>query len=681
NNIHLRAEKTDVINLSGFSAGAEVGVYVKGLTASSDYKVMTGAQKADIQYLSYDIPDEAGVLYCDGAKDWVCVSGETVELTGTHHTHEAGTVWASAAANPAACVTADNTATAYSEFGGALTAWADGATLKLTKDVTVSSTVSVPSGNHTLDLNGYGLKMTGSGSVISVGNGAKLSINDSNPDTQHKFTVSDEKSNGAGLATVNDSLTSGYKTFKGGYITGGNADNGGGIYIDGYGEVIMNGGALIGNHAADNGAGIRMESYSSFTLNGGEIAYNQASVHGGGLGLAYTNHTTITVNGGEIHHNICEYAGGAITLDNDPDSYFYLYGGAIRDNASVSGSGNNPWHPGGIAGNGNVHIKGGAQVYNNINLSSSNNGTAQHNIEINTSENDLITLDGPLSEGARIAVSYHTGGEKATGVFTLNWSKYMGDADPADYFVSDYDEYIVRLNNGEAEHTLPPVASITSGESTANYSSFSDAVSAWTAGSTLKLMTDVTTGSTVSVPLGEHTLDLNGYGIKMTGSGSVISVPNGATLNLNDSNTSATHKFSLPDGAGLATLDESNGNYVISGGYITGGNAQPYGGGVFVAKSGILNMYDGTIIGNNASSHGGGVSASAAGQGVSSVANFKMFGGAISYNTANWGGGVAVYGNVYTYNNAVISANTASAGGGIELESNGKLYMNGGTVT
>ena len=192
----------------------------------------------------------------------------------------------------------------------------------------------------------------------------------------------------------------------------------------------------------------------------------------------------------------------------------------------------------------------------------------------------------------------------------------MGDADPADYFVSDYDEYIVRLNNGEAEHTLPPVASITSGESTANYSSFSDAVSAWTAGSTLKLMTDVTTGSTVSVPLGEHTLDLNGYGIKMTGSGSVISVPNGATLNLNDSNTSATHKFSLPDGAGLATLDESNGNYVISGGYITGGNAQPYGGGVFVAKSGILNMYGGTIIGNNASSHGGGVSASAAGQGV-----------------------------------------------------------------
>lgn len=67
------------------------------------------------------------------------------------------------------------------------------------------------------------------------------------------------------------------------------------------------------------------------------------------------------------------------------------------------------------------------------------------------------------------------------------------------------------------------------------YASLSEALSAWTEGSTIKLRSDVTTGSTINVPTGEHTLDLNGYGIKMTGSGSVINVSSGAKLNINDS--------------------------------------------------------------------------------------------------------------------------------------------------
>ena len=607
NDVSVRANGSDRLDLSGhLEQGADVGIYVPGWTsANADYMVATGAEQSDIRYVHYDVPSEGLLLFCDGSKDWICLDGALVELSGGHHTHQAGTVWVSSL--PVAAVTAGETTTLYGSLDAAVSAWTTGSTLKLLTDVTTSSTITVPAGEHTLDLNGHGIKMTGSGSVINVGSGVTLDLTDSDQTKTHKFDVPD----GAGLATLNE--TSGTYTVNGGYITGGNADNGGGIYIAEHGEVVMNGGALIGNHADDNGAGIRMENYTNFTLNGGEIAYNQASVHGGGIGLAYTNHTTITVNDGAIHHNLCQCAGGAITLDNDPDSYLYLYGGAIRDNASVSGDGNNPWHPGGIAGNANIHIKGGAQVCNNINLSSSNNGTSVHNIEINTSENDFITLDGALSKDAKIALSYHTGGSKSTGVFTSGWSKYMGDADPAEYFVSDYDDYIISLKNGEAAIALPPVASVINGDTTTSYGSLSDAVNAWTAGSTLKLLADVTTNSTITVPSGAHTLDLNGHTLRAGSAGySVITVGSGADL----------------------TIDDTAGK----DGKITGGSvAENYGGGVTV-DGGTLTLKGGAISGN-ANTHGG-IGNCGGGVHVRSDGKFYMEGGEISGNTSYVGGGV-----------------------------------------
>ena len=586
------------------------------------------------------------------------------------------------APNPVGSGVAEVNGTGYGSFDEAFSAWSAGSTLKLLDDITTSSSITVPTGEHTLDLNGCGIKMTGNGSVFYIENGAKLNINDSNTNTTHKFEVPD----GAGLASLNE-VSGGY-TVNGGYITGGNADNGGGIYIAEQGEVVMNGGALIGNHADDNGAGIRMDNYTTFTLNGGEIAYNESSTHGGGIGAAYTNHTTITVNDGAIHHNICQYSSGAITLDNDPDSYLYLYGGEIRDNASVSGSGNNPWHPGGIAGNANIHIKGGAKVCNNTNQSSSNNGTAKHNIELCLSENDFITLDGPLSEGATIAVSYHTGGNKTTGVITSGWSKYMGNADPADYFVSDYDDYIVSLNNGEAEIALPPAASIISGETTINYTSLSDAVSAWTAGSTLKLLDDIATSSSITVPASEHTLDLNGHGILMTGNDRVITINQGASLELNDSNPDRIHYITLTDYRGTAVSDSgeesvSNGNGVIkvTGGYLTGGyrnntgNHDKCGAGVY--NWGTFVMNGGSIVGNRLERNSGGA--------IRNSGYFTMNGGTIAFNKATGnGGGVTTYvpggsQGKMTMNGGVISDNyCGSYGGGLQIA--GPFEMTGGSV-
>ena len=649
--LYQSADQDSKVQLIGsLSAGAHIGVgQANGAgVISSGWSTCMGSA------------DPANYFTSDNSSYQVYLSGSGEAAIGTP---------------PVAFVISGGTTTECSTFSDAVNAWTAGSTLKLMADVTTSSTVSVSSGEHTLDLNGHGIKMTGWGSVFYVGGGAKLIIDDSDTKTTHKFDVP----NGAGLASLNEA--GGNYTVNGGYITGGNAENGGGIYIGEYGEVVMNGGTLIGSHADDMGAGVRIESNTSFTLNGGEIAYNQSSCHGGGICAAYTNHTVITVNGGAIHHNLCQYSSGAITLDGDPDSYLYLYGGEIRDNASVSESGNNPWHPGGIAGNGNIHVKGGAQVYNNINLSSSNNGTARHNIEIAASENDLITLDGPLSQGARIAVSYHTGGNKTTGVFTSGWSKYMGDADPADYFASDYDEYIVSLNNGEAEIAPPPVAGVTNGESTANYSSISDAVSAWTAGSTLKLLADVSTSSTVNVPSGEHTLDLNGHGIKMTGSGSVISLSSGANLRINDSNPEAEHRFTVSNaqsnGAGLATVNDSltSGYKTFKGGYITGGSAQQ-GGGILVGTGAYLTLNAGTIIGNKSSFFGAGIKVSNNGDNDGKC--FTMNGGSIIYNSVSgYGGGLNSDAGV-TMTGGTIAYNYATKNpGGIHCH---YLYLSGGRI-
>ena len=580
----------------------------------------------------------------------------------------------------------------------------------LSSNVTISSTWNVPSGTTRLCLNGHSITYTGSiGSVFYVGSGRTLNIYECDA-TVHYYNINNETYLAENINTV-----SGNYSFVGGYITGGmgysynNGRRGGAAYIQG-GSVNIHGGAIIGNKATSGEGGGFYIEYGTLTMSDGYIVGNVATSDGGGLqvtrnnsgyfymtGGVIANNTAFSHGGGLTAYNVADISGGSITGNQcfgGNKTYYKEGGGAIQIEAqgklSVSGDVE-------ISGNRSAMSGGGILVWGDCSYfrlsgnpvirdnRAAYGGTVYFDDNIRLNGSKTINITGSLSSSVPIGVSVSSSSNNisGTGAFTSGWKDNMGEADPAGYFTSDNKSYEVFLTvSGEAEIGQKPVASITSGSNVNEYSSFTEALNNWSVGSTLKLMADVSTSSTVTVPTGEHTLDLNGYGIKMTGSGSVISVPNSAILNLYDSDTSVTHKFSMPDGAGLATLNELNGNRVINGGYITGGNAQPYGGGVCVAKGGIFNMHGGTIIGNNASSHGGGVSVSGSGQGVSSVENFKMFGGAISYNTATWGGGIGVYGNVYTYNGAVISNNAANAGGGgIELESNGRLYMNGATVT
>lgn len=111
------------------------------------------------------------------------------------------------------------------------------------------------------------------------------------------------------------------------------------------------------------------------------------------------------------------------------------------------------------------------------------------------------------------------------------------------------------------------------------------------------------------VVTGKVTLDLNGYALKLEGSGSVIRVENGATLTLVDSKPNAVNKFSVTETTGLWQQDAA-GTKVINGGAITGGTGtgeagNTCSGGIYVAPGGTLLMRGGNIVGCTARQGGG----------------------------------------------------------------------------
>lgn len=132
------------------------------------------------------------------------------------------------------------------------------------------------------------------------------------------------------------------------------------------------------------------------------------------------------------------------------------------------------------------------------------------------------------------------------------------------------------------------------------------------------------------VVTGKVTLDLNGYALKLEGSGSVIRVENGATLTLVDSKPNAVNKFSVTETTGLWQQDAA-GTKVINGGAITGGTGtgkagNTCGGGIYVRKDGTLLMRGGNIVGCTAR-QGGGVH-------VEDGGRFEMSAGTITGCTA-----------------------------------------------
>ena len=165
---------------------------------------------------------------------------------------------------------------------------------------------------------------------------------------------------------------------------------------------------------------------------------------------------------------------------------------------------------------------------------------------------------------------------------------------------------------------------------------------------------------------GNVTLDLNGFVLKITGSGSVIKIENG-TLTLVDSHPAAIHKF-VKNTDDLWMLDESQGAGIVRGGIITGGNAgYNDGGGVYVCPGAELVMRGGSIVGCKAK-QGGGVYVADKNE-AKTLGRFTMKGGSIvgcvATDESYSGGGVANHGDFTMTGGTIRSCTATGHGGGI----------------
>ena len=196
-----------------------------------------------------------------------------------------------------------------------------GANITITTDdsLTVSRTV-------TLDLNGCVLEKSGSGSVIKVESGGKLTLTDSNTGKQtHYFT---KDSNGLWILTDTETenfVTGGVITGGKGFLEGMNAC-GGGVYVNKNGTFTMNGGNIAGCTAAPvegraYGGGVFVAEEGTFTMNGGSItgctAVGNTLSFGGGI---HNEGTTKLSGGAEIRD--CHAKAGTGS---------HAYGGGVSD--------------------------------------------------------------------------------------------------------------------------------------------------------------------------------------------------------------------------------------------------------------------------------------------------------------------------------------------------------------
>lgn len=202
-------------------------------------------------------------------------------------------------------------------------------TVKLTADIPISDTLTVNRA-VTLDLNGFVLQMTGNDSVIKVGQGGNLTIADSNKNKAHKFA---QNTNGLWELVSDDSTTS--KTVKGGIITGGKAQNGGGVYVAPGGKLHMTGGSIVGCQAEDGGGvylddDSQTDASSEFTMTDSSIIGCTASGHGGGVAVNPACKFTMD-NDSEIRSCTARLGGGVHTNNSDTNGkgVFTLRNGAI----------------------------------------------------------------------------------------------------------------------------------------------------------------------------------------------------------------------------------------------------------------------------------------------------------------------------------------------------------------
>ena len=332
---------------------------------------------------------------------------------------------------------------------------------------------NIPSitGNNATE-NGGGVYVVGSSSTFKMTGGSIGGTNENDANTADrgggvcvdcgKFTMSasadgqnipsitgnNATENGGGVYVIGSSSTF---EMTGGSITGNNAAYGGGVCVSKNGSFEMSGSSCITNNKADSyGGGVNINYASAtFTMKGGSITGNNAyksdyiSTFGGGVCVG---NGTFTMTDGSITGNNAAYGGGVYTVNE-----FKMTGGSITGNNAYKSDYISTFGGGVCVGSGIFTVSGEVTVTDNTKGGTKGadgkfTGDTKNNVYLPTGKTITIGTD-KLSEGAQLGVT--VSGDYGDYPFTSGWNDNMSDKTPSDYFISDTDGYVAKLNGSE----------------------------------------------------------------------------------------------------------------------------------------------------------------------------------------------------------------------------------------
>ena len=453
-NFYLAARQTmTLVSDNHLSGDSLIGIYSKTApTDSADVKIATGAVKADIKHIHSDLPGNAGIVYCDGTKDWIYLNDQFVEVSCHHTSHQNGTVWLSTAVStyevtfdtdggtpatiPAQTVVSNSKATKPADptkdsymFDG----WYNGDTefnfdTPITADTNLKAKWSVPVASVTS--NGTTTYYSEfSTALTNWVNGSTLTLL-ADVTTSSTINVSGTKTldlNGKTITmTGNDCIL---------YVNGGSLTvNGNGGTLTGgkgglnYGDSYRRGGAIdlksgsvvldncnITNNTSSFGSAVFMAGSTVLTIQNGTAITNNV----GGNAVLWVQGGTVNMTGGTISNNSATAVSMYSNNWYSDLARFNMSGGTISNNtgSGVAFSGNQT---------GQCSVSGNAVIKDNTSAN------------LNLSGSVLLNVNGELGDDASIGIT------KNPGVFTNSTDTSFNDASK---FFSDNSSYAVHKND------------------------------------------------------------------------------------------------------------------------------------------------------------------------------------------------------------------------------------------
>ena len=515
------------------------------------------------------------------------------------------------------------------------------------EDITIS-------GEVTIELLGWTLNGGGKGPVITVEEGGKL-------------TIEDASSNGNGK------------------ITGGEADNGGGIYVDG-GTVTMTGGAISGNQA-ENGGGVYLTNGATFTMTGGEISENYLYTSTGDGGGVYVYNSSFYLNSADTENKakICDntghrsgdeegaqHKGGAIYAQGS-ETRVEITNGIIDGNSACDNSNN--------VGGGIYAYAGPTVIIRNSEITNNSAFLLDGHAE-GEGEDDVLHHEagGGISMGNNTHLEMYdtlVSGNTAlqgAGIWmdgissakitscTITKNQTLRDTEWARYANASTGGGILLYSNN-VELTITGTKedpTVISGNQ------------ATQGGGGISVMGGIANVSYATIA---GNVTVQGGGILMAQG------KRGATYDVTIKNSVIEENTATYSGGGIWAQNQGEIDIISSE---IEGNESPYGGGLGIESANIMvDLIDTAINHNTATAEAGGI--------YNGYATATMTGGSISYNEAPMAGGVENSGTfemkdgIITGNQAIgISTNNGEdnlgVGGGVANGPGGTFTMTGGAI-